>query len=244
MRTLAALHLLRGETALARDLLQRRTGGRDDEVPDVGESTMVGPLLALLVEVHLQEGSLEEADRVAQRLSVLAEAQRGPYLRAAAALARGRVCLATGQGDARACLQEAMEGFARAHLPMELAVTRMAIAQALSASAPAVAIAEAKAALDDFERLAAALHADAASALLRSLGVPVRTGRREAGTLTRREAEVLELMGAGLSNPEIGDRLYITRKTVEHHVGRVLSKLGLRNRAEAAAYATRQKMRR
>ena len=101
---------------------------------------------------------------------------------------------------------------------------------------------EARTALGDFERLDAARHADEAAALLRTLGVSVRTGRRSAEALTRREAEVLGLLGEGLSNPEIGDRLYITRKTVEHHVGRVLAKLGLRKRAEAAAYATRLKM--
>jgi DNA-binding NarL/FixJ family response regulator len=241
--TLAALHLARGEVALARDLLERATqGGSDEEVPTVGASTMLGPLLALLVDVHLEQGNLDDAELTARRLGRIAEAQRGPYLRAIAALAKGQVCVATGNGDARACLHEALEGFARAQLPMELARTRLEMAHALSGRSPEVAIAEAKAALEDFERLKALRHADAAGALLRSLGAPIRIGPKGIGALTRREAEVLQLIGAGLSNAEIGDRLYISRKTVEHHVGNVLSKLGLRNRAEAAAYVTRQKI--
>ncbi|MGD9530835.1 helix-turn-helix transcriptional regulator [Pseudonocardia sp.] len=240
-RAVAALHLAHGETALARDLLERFTAGSEGPVPRVGETTMIGPLLALLVDVHLAEGDLDGAERAAERLGRLAEAQPGPYLAAAAALARGRVCVGKGHGDARTCLHSALEGFTRAQLPMEVAITRLELARALAEGSPDVAVAAAKAALEGFERLDAARHADVAAALLRSLGAPVRTGPKGAGALTKREAEVLELVSAGLSNAEIGERLFITRKTVEHHVGNALAKLGLRNRAEAAAYVTRHK---
>jgi DNA-binding NarL/FixJ family response regulator len=114
------------------------------------------------------------------------------------------------------------------------------MARAQAERAPEVAIAEARAALEAFEKLHAARHADVAAALLRSLGALSRTVPKGFGALTKREAEVLQLVGAGLSNAEIGNRLYISRKTVEHHMGNVLSKLGLRNRAEAAAYAVRR----
>ena len=240
--TLAALQLARGETALAQDLLERRTDVADGDVPVVGQSTMLGPLLALLVDVYLAAGNLDQAARAAERLGRIADSQRGPYLKAAASLAKGRVCVAGGQGDARGCLQTALDGFARAQLPMELARTRLELAYALAERSPEVAVAEAKAALQAFERLPAARYADAAGALLRSLGAPIRTGPKGASTLTAREAEVLQLVGAGLTNAEIGDRLVISRKTVEHHVSSILSKLGLRNRAEAVAYVTREKI--
>jgi DNA-binding NarL/FixJ family response regulator len=242
VRTCAALHVARGDIGLARDLLERTTGGSDDEVPTIGETTLVGPLLALLVDVYLEDGILDGAEQAAQRLTRIAEAQQGPYLRAAAALANGRIRLASSQvDDARAYLHDALQGFARAQLPMDLARTQLEMAHALADQSPEVAIAEAKSALEYFEQLEAARHVDAAAALLRSLGAPIRTGPRGYGALTRREAEVLDLVGVGMSNSEIADRLYISRKTVEHHMGNILSKLGLRNRAEAAGYAVRKK---
>jgi DNA-binding NarL/FixJ family response regulator len=83
------------------------------------------------------------------------------------------------------------------------------------------------------------MEADRAAALLRSLGVPGRPGTKGVGTLTEREQEVLRQLGAGLCNPEIAARLYVSRKTASHDVSRILTKLDLRNRAEAAAYAAR-----
>ncbi len=232
-RPLAAIRLARGETALAVDLLERALAQLD------ASSSAAAPLLALLVDVHLAANQLEPATVAAAQLTACATQHASHHLMAAAALARGRICLAAGTGDPQACLREALAGFARAQLPMEVAHSRLELASALLTACPEVAMAEARTALEAFERLQAARQVDAAAAVLRSLGVRATTARKGAGLLTKREAEVLDLLSRGLSNPDISERLFISRKTVEHHVGNILGKLGLRTRAEAAAYATR-----
>ncbi len=55
--------------------------------------------------------------------------------------------------------------------------------------------------------------------------------------LTKREAEVICLMAQGLSNKEVADKLFISAKTVEHHVGHIYDKIGTRNRPGAAIFA-------
>ena len=152
----------------------------------------------------------------------------------------GHALALTDAPAARAHLETALAAFVHAGIPYRAAQTRLLLAQVLRRTDREVAGAEARAALSVFEDLGAGRDADAAAALLRELGVrAARTGPKNVGRLTKREQEVLALLGEGLSNPEIAGRLFLSRKTVEHHVARILSKLGLRGRAEAAALAAR-----
>jgi DNA-binding CsgD family transcriptional regulator len=68
---------------------------------------------------------------------------------------------------------------------------------------------------------------------------PRRTTRMNPAGLTRRELEVLLLVAEGLRNGEIAERLYLSERTVDHHVSAVLRKLSVRTRGHASSEATR-----
>lgn len=88
-------------------------------------------------------------------------------------------------------------------------------------------------ALDTASRCAAHAIADEARAELRATGArPRRAALSGAASLTARERRVARLAVEGLSNPEIAQALFITRRTVEKHVGEVLRKLGVSSRTQ------------
>jgi DNA-binding NarL/FixJ family response regulator/tetratricopeptide (TPR) repeat protein len=228
-----ALRLARREPAAAAALLERRLAehGR--------ENLLAAPLLAQLVEARVAQGNLEGARVAADELGAISRTSGRDRAQALAALASGRVAAAAADPAAPELFQQALNLFAGLPQPLDAARARLELARALAASSPEVAIDTARRAHADLDALGARREADEASALMRALGVKGRSGPRDHGLLSRREVEVLRLVGEGLTNGDIATRLYISPKTAEHHVGRIYGKLGLRTRTELAAYAIR-----
>lgn len=243
---LAAAYLAGGEPATAVSYVRRQldtTAGRHLEEARLRE---------VLGEACLATGDREAAVIEGRRLAALGESTASVLITARAERLLGRAL----PDEVVGLLTTAQARFSRLEMPLESARTRMALATALAVeqqdraepvteagqlrpSGPAVA--EARMALAVFEDLGATRDADAAAAWLRSAGAATaRIGPRGVGVLTKRERDVLNLLAEGLPNPEIAARLYISRRTVEHHVANLLSKLGLRNRTEAAAFAMQE----
>jgi DNA-binding CsgD family transcriptional regulator len=100
-------------------------------------------------------------------------------------------------------------------------------------------------ALDELQRLGATPAAALVARRLRQRGErglrrgPRPTTLANPAGLTRRELDVLALLGEGLRNAEIAERLFISNRTVEHHVAAILRKLSVSTRAQASAEAVR-----
>ncbi|MEX0991441.1 MAG: LuxR C-terminal-related transcriptional regulator [Actinomycetota bacterium] len=230
----ARLFLARGEPAVAIAGLRRRLNALG---PD---NVLASPLLALLVEAELARGDRDAAETASANLAELASGSEREQDRAVAELAAGRIARSEGDGEsAREHLDRGLDLFAKHSMPLQVARSHFELALVARDDEPDVAAEEARVALTTFDEIGSVRDADLAARLLRDLGAGTRPGPKDMEQLTRREREVLALLGQGLTNAEIAARLFISTKTAGHHVSNILAKLGMRNRSEAGAYAQR-----
>lgn len=253
----AELHRLRGEFADAEQtygqasrwghsphpglaLLRLAQGRLDDAVgairrvvEEVQLPADRADVLAACAEIMLAADDVAVARTDADTLSQIADEFDKPVLRAMAAQADGTVRLA--EGDARgavAALHRAQSAWDELHAPYEIARLRVRLASACRLLGdPDTARLEEAAARDVFAELGA--KPDLAR-------LDARAGAHQpdaAAGLTAREVEVIRLVAAGLTNREIAEELVISQKTVARHLSNVFTRLGLSNRAAAAAYA-------
>jgi DNA-binding CsgD family transcriptional regulator len=200
------------------------------------------PLLALLANAEIGRNDSEAATRAAKQADRLARETGSPVLVGEAALAMGNVLAALGNlGGAVAALEAALQAVMPTEHLLIKGALHLALARLLADSDATAAASEARMALDIYQRLDAP-EAEVCATLLRRLGVAVsyrpRTVADPLASLSRREREVAHLLGPGLTNSQIAEKLFISPKTVEHHVGSILGKLALRSRFEVAAIET------
>ncbi|MHB8509292.1 MAG: helix-turn-helix transcriptional regulator [Candidatus Dormibacteria bacterium] len=211
------------------------------------------PLLALLVQVHLGGDDGDAARRAAERLTKLSGECSSNEIRAMARLAAGRIAIY--QGDHPTALDEletALTLLIHRDRPLLMAQVRLELARALAkAGENASALVEAEAALATFHRLGVVPGIHAGDALIQELAardpaaVPpgelaVQPPLPGAGveSLTQREAEVARLVAAGQTNREVAERLFLSVRTVECHLDRVLGKLDFHTRTQLASWVS------
>lgn len=234
LRALAQLRIAEGQPQVAAALLERGLMATEG---DVMRATQ---LLAPLVDARLACEDAQGAEVAVRQLAELARSSGIRLVEARADLAAARLDLATGRAkEAAEPARRALAAFSRLAMPLDAGEARLELARALAGEAPELARDEARTALAAFQELGASRAMDGAAAVLRDLGAGTAARPRSQGALTAREQEVLGLLALGMSNAQIARTLFISEKTAGHHVSSILSKLGVRNRAEAAAHAAR-----
>jgi ATP/maltotriose-dependent transcriptional regulator MalT len=217
---LGELDLMDGDAAAATDAADR-------VLRRLGDASVLDrlPAFELLARARAAaddgDGAAAAADQVEDQAARLAT----PYMRGRGRLVRAEVLSAVGDhDDARQAAEDAADLFTACSAPFEAARARMILSGALEElGRPEHAEVQARAAREAF-------------ALLGARG---QERLRTTEELSPREVDILRLVARGLGDAQIAQRLFLSPHTVHRHIANIRTKLGVRSRAAAVAYATR-----
>lgn len=197
-----------------------------------GDCTSSGWALVELVEAAARCGRSDVAAEALERLAEMTTPSATDW--GLGVEARSRALLSAGD-TAERLYRDAIERFARAGMRPELGRTHLLYGEWLRRQRRRVdARNQLRAAYELFEDMGMAAFADRARRELAATGEKTRsrTTNDQSRALTAQEAQVARLARAGLSNPEIGARLFISARTVQYHLGKVFTKLEIRSRGQ------------
>ena len=195
-----------------------------------------------LVRLALAAGDLDRATNTSAAVAAVASSNQVPWMTGSALHCQGLI-----RADA-GILHAAASAYARGSRPLRFA---LACEDAGAAYARDGNWADGRPLLDQaigvYERLGATRDLARAEALLRKAGI--RRGRRGArgrpqfgwDSLTPTEHSIAALVAEGLSNPQIGQRHYISRRTVQTHLAHIFAKLDISSRSQLAAEVARRR---
>jgi DNA-binding CsgD family transcriptional regulator len=186
-------------------------------------------VLPIFVQVSIAAGDVDAAATAVAELAEIVATFDTSFLAATLATTRGRFELASADPAAVASLHAAVDAWQALGVPYEVATARTLLGQALrEAGDEPGARAAFAAAAQQFDAIGARLDARL-----------VYDGAQPAlpAGLTEREAEVLRLLAAGLTNNDIAAQLHLSAKTVSRHLSNIFTKIGVTSRTGAAAFA-------
>ncbi|WP_200962255.1 helix-turn-helix transcriptional regulator [Mycobacterium sp. Root265] len=186
-----------------------------------------------LVEAAARSGAVELATDAVSRLDSMATASGTDWALGLAARSRALVC---DGADAETLHRESIERLGQTTMRGELARSHLVYGEWLRRERRrSAARAQLRTAHDMFEAMGMNGFAERARGELKATGVSTQEGSSSAAAdrqLTAQEAQVARLAGDGLSNSEIGARLFISARTVQYHLSKVFAKLGITSRSQ------------
>jgi DNA-binding CsgD family transcriptional regulator len=187
--------------------------------------------LAELIEASVRTGGRQAAEAACRQLEERAAAVTTDW--ALGMRARSRALLSSGD-DADSLYRESLGRLAHTRITLQFARAQLLYGEWLRRENRRVdAREQLRAAHEFFDRIGAEGFAGRAGRELLATGETVRKRTAEArGELTAQELVIARLAREGLSNPEIGTRLFISARTVQYHLGKVFGKLAISSRAQ------------